>query len=147
MIITGAADGVFGPQYLTWEEIRRLARYPGLDFQSHTLTHPWDSEENLLTWLEPGRREKGLARVMLELKSSKSALEARLRRPVWVLAWPKGWYNQELIQLARDAGYTMLLTIREKSNVRTGSILEVNRYFVHGNWDLPTFAKLVEQAN
>ena len=147
LIITGAADGVFGPEYLSWDDIAKLAKNPNFDFVSHSVTHPWDPEENLLTWLEPRRREKGgLARVMVELKSSKAALEGRLKRPVKIFGWPKGWYNPELMQLAKDAGYEMLLTIREMPNYKQGSVWEVNRYFVHGDWDTATFARLLEKA-
>lgn len=147
LIITGAADGVFGSQYMTWDDIAALARNKDFEFGSHTLTHPWDEKENLLTWLEPGRREKELARVFLELRTSKAALENRLGRPVPVLAWPKGWYNPELVRYAQDAGYKILLTINERPNHPGGSITEVNRFFVHGTWDMGTFSTLIETAS
>jgi peptidoglycan/xylan/chitin deacetylase (PgdA/CDA1 family) len=147
LIITGAADGVFGSQYLNWEEIQTLARNPDFEFGSHTLTHPWDEKENLLTWLEEGRREKERVRVFLELRTSKAALESRLGRPVPILAWPKGWYSPELIRHAQDAGYRILLTINERPNHPGRPVTEVNRFFVHGTWDLRTFGRLVETAS
>jgi peptidoglycan/xylan/chitin deacetylase (PgdA/CDA1 family) len=88
--ITGAADGVFGNQYLTWPQIEELAKHPHFEFGSHTLTHPWDPDDSLLTWLEGKNPGKGVMNVMLELRTSKAALECHLARAVTILAWSQG---------------------------------------------------------
>ena len=52
----------------------------------------------------------------LELASSKSALEARLARPVESLSYPHGRYDADIVRATRDAGYRFIFTSDECLN-------------------------------
>ena len=84
---------------LRWDDVRDMARR-GIEFGSHTVTHPILSRES---------RE----RVTEELVESKRAIERELKRPIASLAYPNGTradYTAEAIVAARAAGYQCALT-------------------------------------
>lgn len=137
------ADKGIGDDYMVWSDIEALARHPGFEVESHTMTHPWDPADNLVTWVEgkvPGK-DTGSARA--ELVDSKRELERHLHRPVNYLAWPCGWYNDALIRLAVDAGYRALLTAGAGLNAPHGDVLRIKRTFVDGSCGLDEFARTV----
>jgi hypothetical protein len=78
---------------------------------------------------------------MYELSESKRVLEQRLARPVPFLAWPAGWFDDNLVKLAQDAGYTALLTTEGGLNRRGDDALRIRRTFVNGACDLLTFRR------
>jgi cellulose synthase (UDP-forming) len=148
-IITACADGRLGGKddYLTWEEIGQLARNPNFEIGSHTVTHPWAANDNLISWGEGRNPGKGIPEVRRELRDSKVALESHLARPIDYLAWPKGWYNKTLVKLATEAGYKALLTTDDyRANLQGDDVRFIKRFFVEGRWDLKTFEKFLRQA-
>jgi len=132
-----------GADYLTWSDVAALARQPRFEVQSHTLTHPWDPADNLVAWTEGKVPGKDAGTAFAELVDSKRELEERLHRPVSYLAWPCGWYNDELMRLAVDAGYRALLTAEDGLNARGGDVLRIKRAFVDGSCGLDEFAQTV----
>ncbi|MBV9890499.1 MAG: polysaccharide deacetylase family protein, partial [Rhizobacter sp.] len=93
-IITG--NGI-GGLYLDWSEIERLAADPRYEVYSHTVSHPWDPNNNLVTWVQGANKEEGKRDALNELAESRRVLEQRLGKPVPYLAWPSGWYDDTLI--------------------------------------------------
>ncbi len=87
-IITGAMEGRFGPDYLGPEEIKRLDENPLFEIASHSVTHPWDNRNNLVTQTEGTDVEQGLKAAVLELRESHQVLEELLGRPILYFAWP-----------------------------------------------------------
>jgi hypothetical protein len=81
---------------LTWDEVGEMARW-GIDFGSHTVTHPY---------LDALPRE----RLRYELERSREILAERLRRPPAGLAYPDGRHDAEVVRAARDAGYAYGVT-------------------------------------
>lgn len=79
-LITACADGLFGGKgdYLNWEEIGQLAKNENLEFESHTVTHPWNPKDNILSWIEGKNPLSGKDQVRFELINSKLTLEKRL---------------------------------------------------------------------
>ncbi len=144
-IITGAADGVFGPNYLTWSEIEELAKHPQFEFGAMTLSHPSDPNDNLTTWLKGQNPGKGLVQIFLELRTPKMTLEHRLERPIVAMAWPGGWRNPQLMQYAQDTGYTIALTSDAGANYKGDDERRIKRFFVNGAWDLNAFQWLLEK--
>lgn len=137
------AEKGIGDDYLTWDDIETLASRPAFQVESHTMTHPWDQADNLVTWVEgkiPGKDE-GTARN--ELVDSKRELERHLRRPVNYLAWPCGWFNEALVRLAVGAGYRALLTAEAGLNGPRGDVLRIKRTFVDGSCGLNDFEQTV----
>ena len=140
-IITG--NGI-GGLYLDWSDIERLAANPRYEVYSHTVSHPWDPNNNLVTWVEGPSKEEGRRDALNELSESKRVLEQRLGKPVPYLAWPSGWYDDTLVGLAKEAGYTALLTTEPGLNRRGDDVLRIHRTIVDGGCDLLTFRRTVE---
>jgi peptidoglycan/xylan/chitin deacetylase (PgdA/CDA1 family) len=93
--------GAQGTQYpadlmLTWDQVREMSSN-GIDFGSHTVTHP------LLTY------ENDVA-VQHELTASKQALEERLGKEVQAFAYPNGDWNERVREMVKDAGYQVAFT-------------------------------------
>ena len=139
-IITG--NGI-GGDYLGWSDIEKLASNPRFGIYSHTVSHPWDPRNNLVTWVQGPNKEDGRRDALHELSESKRVLEQRLGKPVPYLAWPSGWFDDTLIGLAQQAGYTALLTTEPGVNRRGDDVLRIRRTFVDGSCDLLTFRRTV----
>jgi peptidoglycan/xylan/chitin deacetylase (PgdA/CDA1 family) len=85
---------------LDWEQVKIMAR-SGIDFGSHSVTHP------ILT------RLTGLAQVEQEIRGSKGRIEAVLDRPVAHFAFPNGQpedISDEVLRVVRDAGFITAVT-------------------------------------
>jgi peptidoglycan/xylan/chitin deacetylase (PgdA/CDA1 family) len=139
-IITG--NGI-GGDYLGWGDIEKLAGNPRFEIHSHTVSHPWDPKNNLVTWVQGAGKEDGRRDALHELSESKRVLEQRLGRPVPYLAWPSGWFDDTLVALAQQAGYTALLTTESGVNRRGDDVLRIKRTVVDGACDLLTFRRTV----
>jgi peptidoglycan/xylan/chitin deacetylase (PgdA/CDA1 family) len=135
-IITGAG---IGGDYLEWREIEQLARNPLFQIESHTVSHPWDAKDNLVTWMAASGPGKDRAAVRSEIVDSKARLEARLGRTVDYLAWPVGWYTEEMVALARDAGYRALMTAEDGGNRAGDDVFHIKRVFIDGACDMSSF--------
>jgi peptidoglycan/xylan/chitin deacetylase (PgdA/CDA1 family) len=85
-------------EHLDWSDIRQLAA-AGWEIGSHTATHPD------LTASSPQK-------ISRELTDSRKKLEDQTGKPVKMLAYPFGRYNQEVIQHAAAAGYRGGCTMR-----------------------------------
>jgi peptidoglycan/xylan/chitin deacetylase (PgdA/CDA1 family) len=83
--------------------------------------------------------------VRAELVDSKAALEARLGRPVDYLAWPVGWYTDEMLQLAKEAGYRAVLTAEDGVNAPGGDVFRIRRVFVDGACDMEAFRRVLSE--
>jgi peptidoglycan/xylan/chitin deacetylase (PgdA/CDA1 family) len=140
------AEKGIGGDYLDWSEIVSLARNPHFEVYSHTMTHPWDPESNLVTWAEGKIPGKGIADVDWELRESKRVLEDRLGRPVPYLAWPIGAYNDALIAAALRAGYSALFTIDWGRNGKNGDVLRIRRAYVSGLCKMADFDAILEDG-
>ena len=78
-------------EMLDWEEIKEMERY-GIDFGSHTLTHP------NLTLLG----QNGLVAEVLE---SKENLEYALKKKICSFAYPYGLYNKNVKRTIKKSNY------------------------------------------
>jgi peptidoglycan/xylan/chitin deacetylase (PgdA/CDA1 family) len=79
---------------LKWEEILEMSRY-GIEFGSHTVTHP------LLSKVSE-------AKLHFELTASKREIESKIGKEVLAIAYPVGGpsdYNEKVIDMAKQAGY------------------------------------------
>jgi peptidoglycan/xylan/chitin deacetylase (PgdA/CDA1 family) len=140
-----AGKGIAG-DYLDWDDIVALARNSRYEVYSHTMTHPWDPENNLVTWEQGKIPGKSIADVDWELRESKRVLEERLGRPVPYLAWPIGAYNDALISAAVRAGYSALFTIEWGRNLVNGDVLRIRRAYVSGFCQIADFRAILEDG-
>jgi peptidoglycan/xylan/chitin deacetylase (PgdA/CDA1 family) len=83
-------------------EIRAM-QGAGIEFQSHTMSHP------RLTQLTP-------AAALAELRSSRDRLRTLLGQPVRVVCYPYGDWNDEIARLTRAAGYEAAVIVRRRMN-------------------------------
>ena len=79
--------------YLSWDQVLELSA-DGMQIGCHSMFHPY------LTRITD---EKQLWR---EIAGSKEVLEAHLGKPVTTFAYPFGQYNDQVVELVKQAGYT-----------------------------------------
>lgn len=132
-----------GRDYVEWSDVIALGRNPDFEVYSHTATHPWDPWSNLVTWVDGDSPRFGPADALRELVDSKRLLEDKLGRSVPYLAWPVGWYNDRLIEMAKQAGYEALLTAEDGANGSGSDPYQIKRLFVDGACDLSAFIRLI----
>lgn len=80
-----------------WEMAEEMEGSGLVEFHSHTVSH---KSCDRVTGDE----------LSAELKGSKSAIEARLKRPCDCLCWPKGRYDARAVEVAKEAGYKGVFT-------------------------------------
>jgi peptidoglycan/xylan/chitin deacetylase (PgdA/CDA1 family) len=107
-----------GKPLLGWEQIGEL-RKSGVEFGSHSLTHPD------LTKL----RSKELER---EIKESKRILEERLGNPIDGFSYPFGLFNNQVILALRNAGYKWAVTTSDSIWEGLGNPYRLRRISVSG---------------
>jgi peptidoglycan/xylan/chitin deacetylase (PgdA/CDA1 family) len=139
-IIAGAG---IGWPHMDWDEVQMLAKRPGIEVYSHTMTHPWKDGETLVDWIAGRTRGKGIDQARSELIESRRLLEEKLARPVPYLAWPRGSYDEILIALAREAGYRALFTVDDGTNRPGEDPLRIRRTIIHGGCDDQTFVHVL----
>jgi peptidoglycan/xylan/chitin deacetylase (PgdA/CDA1 family) len=84
------------PGYVTWEHLFEMQRN-GMEFQSHSLNHPY------ILSLEENEIER-------EVRGSKEAIQQRLGTEVNCFSVPYGFYNRTLARIVEKAGYRYLVT-------------------------------------
>jgi peptidoglycan/xylan/chitin deacetylase (PgdA/CDA1 family)/GT2 family glycosyltransferase/SAM-dependent methyltransferase len=92
---------------MTGEEIQRLAAQPGHSIGAHTIHHL-----NL-----PSQPPAARWREVIE---SKQSLERLLRRRISAFAYPYGQFDKHTVEIVRDAGFEMAVTV-EGRLVRPGA--------------------------
>jgi len=80
------------PPALSWDEVRDVARAGLIDFQSHTVSHPWLTDVTA-------------DEALRELRESKEEIERRVGSSVTSVAFPAGRYGPRDLELVREAGY------------------------------------------
>jgi peptidoglycan/xylan/chitin deacetylase (PgdA/CDA1 family) len=113
---------------MSWDELRQL-RDAGWEVGSHTCSHPH------LT-------EIGAERAERELRDSRATCEERLQRPCRALAYPFGSYDEEVMKLVADAGYSAAVTLDERilEPLRGRGSLEVPREAIYRSTSRAVFA-------
>lgn len=111
-VITKTIDGK-NTSYLNSEQIKEL-QANGIDIQSHTAGH---EDLSTLTY------EKQLK----TLKESKGELEKLLNKSVNYIAYPFGKYNNETVKAAKEAGYLMGLTTKNRSAKKSDGMYTLSR--------------------
>lgn len=82
---------------LSWDHIKEMADY-GIDFQSHTHTHP-------------SLPKLDAQKIKEEIVVSKEIMEKQLQKKVDFLCYPYGHFNSQVIQIVKENGYRGALTV------------------------------------
>ncbi|MBP3781517.1 MAG: polysaccharide deacetylase family protein [Selenomonas sp.] len=86
------------PNYLTWAQVLEMQESGLVNFESHTLSHAQlDTTSPEETWNQ--------------LSNSKKALEWYLKKDIDFLAYPCGFYDEELQSKVKEAGYKGAFTV------------------------------------
>lgn len=80
-----------GLGHCDWEQISTLAS-KGWEVGSHTVSHP-----NLKALSD--------SQVWYEIKTSKNILEDKLQKPINIISYPFGKYNERVLKQVKEAGY------------------------------------------
>ena len=116
---------------------------PNFEVQAHSMTHPYRRSSNLVTWVRgdtPGKNGKD---AIYELVESKAMLERNLGVPIDYFAWPGGWYNSDLIDMAKRVGYRALFTAEGAGNRPGRDVYRMHRFVVDGACPLRVFKLIV----
>lgn len=132
-----------GWDYFEWPDVESISADPLFDVVSHSLTHPWDRKENLVTWSEGRSASHGPKDADAEIFESKRMLEERLHEPVHFFAWPRGWYDDRLVARGMEAGYRGLLTIDPGTNAPGDDPRRLKRVMVDGRCSLGQFREIL----
>jgi peptidoglycan/xylan/chitin deacetylase (PgdA/CDA1 family) len=116
--------------YLSWPEVEALAQESGIEFGSHTYSHP------RLTQIE-------IEDVERELRDSHAAIAEHLGYESMALAFPYGETTDEISRLATSLGYSCALTGTLGPNEAEADIYQFRRTVIASDDDLSTFAARV----
>ncbi len=109
-------------QALEKQEICTLKQL-GVDFQSHTVTHP------ILPQCDDQKAYE-------EIALSKQTLEAEYGFPIFALSYPNGNYSERDAMYARQAGYECAITIHPGYNTKKTDRFKLNRICLTDHEDI-----------
>jgi peptidoglycan/xylan/chitin deacetylase (PgdA/CDA1 family) len=129
------------PYAMTWEQLNILRRTGLFDIQSHTFWHPnFNVEKRRLS------PEAFRAFVTMQLEKPRAVLKDNVGVEPDLLAWPFGIYDEELIGLARQAGYVAGFTIERRLVTRGEPLMALPRFLVPANTSERTFASMLPEG-
>jgi len=114
--VPGLQRDVVWSEYLSFHELRRMCAESGLiDVGSHTFgLHRVDDAGRPAVLRQPHESPEGhVGRVLGDLLSSRLVLAQQTDHDVIALAWPFGVHTPEVVDLAVEAGFSLLFTTDE----------------------------------
>lgn len=101
-----ATDKIEAQAMLKWKQIKEMHESGLIDFQPHTASHP------KLNQIKPKEAEK-------EILKSKEVIEEKLDKECFFFAYPKGRFNEEVIEVVKKLGFRAALsTISGRVNLK-----------------------------
>ncbi|MFL6279740.1 MAG: polysaccharide deacetylase family protein [Vicinamibacterales bacterium] len=123
---------------MTWQQLAELRDTRLFDIQSHTYWHPnFKTEKRRLS------ADAYRSFAMNQLVKPRTVLEKRLGTRPDVLAWPFGIYDDELLAMARDAGYAAGFTIDGRVVTPREGIMALPRFLMTDKATGAAFAAMV----
>jgi peptidoglycan/xylan/chitin deacetylase (PgdA/CDA1 family) len=117
----------FVPRPLDWGQVREMHAH-GIEFGSHTLTHPMLSQVPL----DDARRE---------IAESRRMIEDKLGVPPPFFCYPRGDFNEAVKRMVKEEGYLAACTTLPGTNDRKADLFALRRTYI-GRRDTPReFAK------
>ncbi len=95
---------------ITWDELR-LLKANGFTIGSHSVAH-----SDLTKIQEDETREAFQKRLEKEIFTSKKILDKKLNQDTFIFSFPYGRYNPKLMEMTRDAGYRISVTVDRGGN-------------------------------
>ncbi len=128
-----------GDNQLSWSEIREMIDM-GMEIGSHSLSH-----SNLLNMKQNESYLDYLTRIKKEIFLSKTILERNTGSIVNSFAYPYGVYSQEIIMLAKQAGYKALLNVNNMNNSMPIDAYSLNRQVISATCSLKQFQAILQE--
>ena len=126
---------------MTWAQLDALHRTGFFDIQSHTFWHPnFKTEKRRLS---PSAYR---AFAMLQLAKSRTVLEKKAGVEAKLLAWPFGIYDDELIEMAREAGYIAGFTLDRRAVTSRDPMMALPRFLVTDAVSGHAFASMLQEG-
>jgi peptidoglycan/xylan/chitin deacetylase (PgdA/CDA1 family) len=128
-----------GGEAITWEQLADM-RDNGVDIQAHSATHQDLREGHNIMLVSGGKRTRTKLTgpqyeewVQNEVVGSKQLLEQRLGIKVNCFAVPFGNYNENVKELARNAGYEAMFTVYGQPITFTSAPDSLGRYAIEAS--------------
>ena len=131
------SDFVGGGRALSWAQINELRASGLIDIQSHSKTHTSLS-------LRRGETDKSpayAARLTAEIDQPQALFQRQLNERVRVFAYPYGDTSRQAVQMLRERGYGLAVTVTRGANASFSDPLMLKREMVYGNATLADFQK------
>lgn len=126
---------------LTWQQLNEMVASGLVDVQSHTYWHPNFHQER-------ARRSPADYHdfVDVQLVRSKQVLEARIGRPVEMLAWPFEIHDEDLEAAAIRAGYAAAFTLGNRAATAASDVMALPRFWISDGDRSARLATIVGRA-
>ena len=124
--------------FMSLDELRNLEK-EGFDVQSHTWSHLYFEKE-----CESKPKADYLNLIRKELNKSRNWLEKKLNKKIEYLAYPYGYYDNDLERCAATAGYKLMLTTSPGVNDKYAPPGKIRRQTVCREDTFRDFVDMVE---
>ncbi len=118
----GMQNGVKYPHF-TWDQAKEMEGSGVIDIESHTNYH---NELDKISY----------SSLAFELRKSKFLIDKHLNKNTKVLAYPYGFYNDDVIKMAKASGYKACVRIESVNpgvNTKDQCLYELKRITAYGN--------------
>lgn len=128
------------PGYASWADIK-IAQLGGTEIVSHTQNHfdPLEPTNKLTHNYTPEQMEANLVASIKDIQDN-------LGITTNILVYPYGHYSPEYIDLVRQAGFVMGLTVHHGNRVNPDDLFHIPRIRVHGNQNMQKFAEFLGET-
>jgi len=116
--------------YLTWEQLKELDKL-GMEIGVHGKYHLYLN------------KEKDQKKLNDEILGSKERIEQELGKKISTFSYPFGAYNDQIIELVKNAGYTSARDIVNGVSHKKADLYKLKAYFITDNFS--RFARIVGQ--
>ena len=120
--------------YVTNEQVKALSNDPLFSIGSHTNTHPMPHQMTLL-------------QLAKEYSESKKYIEDLTGKPCKTLAFPVGYYDEDLLKLAKNANYVLAFSVADLGLLNQEARYSIPRIYMGvamGRNDMKLFKYSVE---
>lgn len=106
---------------VTWDQLKEMKAH-GFEVESHTLTHCDLSKKN-----EAEDDAAYTEKITREIVESKALLDKMLHQNTFAIAFPYGRYNGKVLDICKEAGYKLGLTVKRGGNPFFAAPLHLRR--------------------
>ncbi|MGF7184797.1 peptidoglycan/xylan/chitin deacetylase (PgdA/CDA1 family) [Desulfitispora alkaliphila] len=122
--------------HFDWDQAREMYQSGHVELQSHThdLHYAVDDTPALVARLEGESEEDYRRRIRADLKKSKLLLEEEVGTQVITISYPYGTYNDTVVEVSKELGYELGLTVRPGVNRPGDNPFALKRINVPGHY-------------